>query len=818
MNESDPRTGVEEVLLEFISESREMLDEAEPKLIELGSTRIDQGRIDDETLSLIFRLFHSLKGGADYLQLNVIVEVTHRAETLLDLIRSGRCQMTTAHTGLLCRCCDLLRQVIDDVESTGTDSRYGAEGKELEQELNESVRAARAAFAPSDGSVPDVPDTPPARPVESRQCEQADERSEEMALSAVDLRNQFVQEADDTLKSIEDRLLSLEKHPEDLSALDETRRLMHSFKGNCGLMGYADMEHISHRIEEFFEAFEEGRVVPEPALVTCILNAVDILQQAVAEVSGSGRDSIASTEIILQLLDEILPSERTDSPPPRADRTAPSIEPTFTPNLPPSKPEVGEPRRPPVIEHASDSISPSSKPAPCENRRPTTAERAPESNSLDAGKVRRQDIRVDLTKLDALINLVGELVIAETLVTHNPDLEDHDFENFERAALHLNKITRDLQDVAMSVRMIPIAGVFRKMIRLVHDVSVKLGKRIDLHLVGEDTEVDKTVAELLSDPLVHIIRNAADHGIETPEERIAKGKPPNGRIDLEARHESGEVWVIIRDDGAGLNREKILAKARSCGLVPEGDSALGDEAVYNLVFSPGFSTANEVTDVSGRGVGMDVVKKNIEKLKGDIEIHSQPGVGTTFILRIPLTLAIIDGMLVRVGHTTYTIPILAIRESFQPAPEDITVLNDGQELVNIRGELLPVLRLHELHQRQPDHYELSEGLLVVIEAHGRAVSMFIDELIGQQQTVIKGLNPYIGDVRGVSGCSILGNGDVSLILDVTGLIELARTRGEEYSSAGIISFRGWKHCQRKSGSPQNDEVLEAQVHSEGSSS
>jgi two-component system chemotaxis sensor kinase CheA len=295
-----------------------------------------------------------------------------------------------------------------------------------------------------------------------------------------------------------------------------------------------------------------------------------------------------------------------------------------------------------------------------------------------------------------------------------------------------------------------------------------------LKLVGEDTEVDKTVIEHIGDPLVHIVRNAIDHGLESPEARREAGKPETGTVTIEARHEGGEVWIIISDDGRGLSREKILDKARSRGLVHGNGNDLRDEEVFKLVFEPGFSTAEKVTDISGRGVGMDVVKKNIEKLNGRVGVRSRPGQGSDFTLHIPLTLAIIDGMLVRVGDTQYAIPLLSIRESFRPTLRQITRRPDGQETVRVREEILPVLRLHEIFGKQPDTEDLCEGILVIVEADGEPVCLFVDELTGQQQTVIKGLSSYMGRVNGISGCTISGAGDVSLILDVGSLIRKAK--------------------------------------------
>lgn len=385
----------------------------------------------------------------------------------------------------------------------------------------------------------------------------------------------------------------------------------------------------------------------------------------------------------------------------------------------------------------------------------------------------RRDIRVDLDKLDALVNLVGELVIAEAMVTRNNDLADLELENFDRAAHHLRRIISDIQDVAMAVRMIPLSTTFRKMIRLVHDLSEKQEKNVRLELAGEETEVDKTVIELIADPLVHIVRNAVDHGIEKSAARLTAGKAETGVICIEARHEGGEVLILIEDDGRGLSREKLLAKGIERGQITGDGSDMSDSQVFQLIFEPGLSTAAAVTDISGRGVGMDVVKKNIEKLKGHVDIRSKPGEGTVIILRIPLTLAIMEGMLIRVGSARYTLPILAIRETFQPKPEQITVAMDGQELVKVRKEIIPVIRLHRIFKKKPDHLGLSEGILIVVEHNRRKVCILVDEILGQYQTVIKGLPDYLEATHGISGCTILGDGAVSLILDVVGIMNRA---------------------------------------------
>jgi two-component system chemotaxis sensor kinase CheA len=314
--------------------------------------------------------------------------------------------------------------------------------------------------------------------------------------------------------------------------------------------------------------------------------------------------------------------------------------------------------------------------------------------------------------------------------------------------------------------------------RLVHDLARKSNKKIDLVISGESIEVDKSVVENVIDPLTHLIRNAVDHGLEYPDERLQAGKPEIGVISLNAKHEEGNVMITIKDDGRGLNREKILATAKKRGMIEGNDSQLSDRQVTSLLFRPGFSTADKITEVSGRGVGMDVVQQNLKNIRGAVDIKSKPGEGTTVQLSIPLTLAIIDGMMIRVGSSLFIIPILSIRESFCPAVDSVTVTPDGNELVRIREYLFPVVRLHSVYGLRPDSDELDKGILVVVEAQGRNVCLFVDEIMGQQQTVIKGLSDYIAksrNVKGVSGCTILGDGNVCLILDVQALVEMDKS-------------------------------------------
>ena len=382
-------------------------------------------------------------------------------------------------------------------------------------------------------------------------------------------------------------------------------------------------------------------------------------------------------------------------------------------------------------------------------------------------------IRVSVGKVDNLVNLVGELVITQAMLAEtasNMDAVLH--EGLINGLGQLERNTRDLQESVMSVRMIPISLVFSRFQRVVRDSAIKLSKKVQLKIIGEGTELDKGLIEKISDPLTHLVRNSLDHGIELPDERIAKGKDPQGTITLRAAHQGGSIVIEVSDDGAGLSRERILAKAREKGM-PVGDS-VSDAEVWQIIFAPGFSTASVVTDVSGRGVGMDVVKKNIEGISGRIEIASTLGQGTSMTIRLPLTLAILDGLSIAVGDQIYIVPLGFISESLQPDPADIKEISGQGEVVHVRGEYLPLIALHKLFNIEPRITNPADGILVLLEAEGKKVALFVDELVGQHQVVIKSLETNYRKVPGVSGATIMGDGRVAMIIDVGALVKLAQ--------------------------------------------
>jgi two-component system chemotaxis sensor kinase CheA len=637
----------------------------------------------------------------------------------------------------------------------------------------------------------------------------------------------FVEEALELCEDAEAALLSMEKKWDPESA-GQAFRAFHSIKGNAGFFGYGDLEKLNHLAENVLDRIRNREKNCDPVTMSALLKVIDAVRNKVNDVACGGAGEIPDLARLCESLENLAQDEdrpvegsvqtsslarlleqlRTEQPRtgiPRPD-LARQLETPAMDALPADRMPLGMATAAPfdrVRARGSVTITgeapeddqenlPATAGLPQEDPGAKTLEPEPRGNwaaaQLDAAPGAAKSappalqassagsvgpgavIRVDIDKLDKMLDLVGELVIAESMVANNQSANAHKDDKFSKAVLQLDKISLEIQEVAMSMRMIPLAGVFRKMVRLVRDLSNKANKQVDLSIIGEETEVDKTLIEQISDPLVHLIRNAVDHGIEPAAERTRAGKSETGKITIEAKHSAGEVWITIEDDGKGLDREKILRKGVEKGLIRSEDRDMKDEEVWRLIFEPGFSTAEQVSNISGRGVGMDVVRQNIEKLRGKVDIRTRAGVGTMFAVRIPLTLAIIEGMVVRVGANRYTIPISSIKESFRPGPDQITRTPDGLEIVRIRGELQPVLRLHELYRVEPRHYHLNEGILIMVDSSDNKCCMFVDELLGQQQIVIKGLPGYLNHIKGISGCAILGDGEVSLILDIADMV------------------------------------------------
>ena len=835
-----------ELIEGFVAESKEALDSINPLFVEVVENLNEGHEVDVEALNGIFRLFHTMKGSAGFLNLNVLVEVNHEAETLLDICRKEPHLLQVEYVEIMLSACDVIMQLVDAIDENGTDEGCIDTTSILASLKESQAKMSNGEVSPTNSGTSEASASSSDKLTGNELT--GDEFTLDFALLSPEILEKFVQEGLDLLDTSESDILAFSKDKSDSSILNSAFRNIHTFKGNCGFMSFGDMQKLSHGLEAILEGLIDGGTSAEEETVNTILSSIDTLREGLIGLMQGRKGEIDELEIILNLLDNLKPLENThiDSPiassvivpKPKASNSILLVE-----DDPSTQKLIGK-----ILtkqeydcipcDNAEDAINVLNsdlnvdvcisditlpgmsgeefishvnarhhnipvialsgnkdrellkklmklevygfvdKPIEKDELLTVVANAighhvrkqfqngnsASETKSSPKSKA-RHDIRVDLNKLDTLIDLVGELIIAEAMVTRHPDLEGLESQGLERASHRLHLITNELQDIAMAVRMVPVSATFKKMMRLVHDMSNKIGKPLKLLIKGEETEVDKAVVDMIADPLVHMIRNSADHGIESPEKREAAGKKKQGVITLEAMQKASEVLIIISDDGQGLNREKILEKSKANGLIPDDGENLSDDEAYQLIFEPGFSTAQAVTDISGRGVGMDVVKKNIEKIKGRIEIKNNPGKGCAFIIHIPLTLATIEGMLIKVGKTKYTVPISDIRESLRPEMSQITVRPDGQEFVKIRESLLPVFRLHKLHNIQPEHHDLDQGILMVLDLLQGPICLFVDEILHQVQTVIKHLSGYMGDVKGISGCNILGNGEVALILD-----------------------------------------------------
>lgn len=558
-----------------------------------------------------------------------------------------------------------------------------------------------------------------------------------------ELIGDFILESRDHLTQVEIQIMTLEKEPENSEAINTVFRAFHTIKGLAGFMDLNDIREVAHETEALLDLARNQKLRITSAVADVVLAATDFLKIWLNRVEATLAGSDAGPEPEKRaLLDRI---RRGALPEPDvAVGVAGAQEPAGT-----TEADLPERR----TTAASEWTGP--------ERRSSDGDRR-----AQGGETR--SVKVDTTKLDFLVDMAGEMVIAQSMVRHHPELAALRSPAVLRSLAQLARITGDLQKTAMSMRMVPIGGLFQKMSRLVRDLARKTGKQAEMEAIGGETELDRNVVEELADPLMHMVRNAADHGLEPPEERRAAGKDPIGRIRLRASHQAGHIVIEIADDGRGLIREKILEKARRTGLVEDGAS-LSDSEVFNFIFHPGFSTAEKVTDVSGRGVGMDVVKKQIQKLRGRVDIESVPGKGSSFFLRLPLTLAMIDGLVVGVGRERYVLPIFSVREMLRPSAEMVFTVENHQEMALVRNSLLPVVRLYRRFGVAPRSELATESLLIVAEAAGKSFCLMVDELIGKQEVVIKSLGETLKDIPGVAGGAILGDGRVGLILDLEGI-------------------------------------------------
>ncbi|EIQ00381.1 chemotaxis protein histidine kinase-like protein [Opitutaceae bacterium TAV1] len=556
-----------------------------------------------------------------------------------------------------------------------------------------------------------------------------------------ELLSEFHAEALDHLLQIEAALLTLDTTPGDRDALDSLFRSFHTLKGVSGFLHLAPMHTLTHEVESLLDRARTGKLRLTPEIITEILRSRDAVQAMVGQITAALEDGREPGEAVRvsHLIDAV---RRLAAGGDRPDADTPPA------------PEPAE-QRPPANDPAASS--------------PAASGNAQANGSGGAnGAAVASTVRVNTEKLDSLMDVVGELVIVQSQLQESSRGPGGDGSPLARNLAQLGRITKDLQHTAMALRMVPIKPMFQRIGRLVRDLSRECDKRVQFVTAGEDTEIDRSVVEEIVDPLVHMVRNAIDHGLEPAAERAAAGKDEAGRLSLKAFHEGSHLVIELADDGRGIDPEKVLAKARRQGLVGESES-LAREKIIDLIFLPGFSTAEKVSAVSGRGVGMDVVRRNIEKLGGQIQIVSEVGGGSRFAIRLPLTTAIIDGLLVRVGEDHFILPSLAVQMALRPARAALATIQGQGEVLDHRGKILPLHRLHRRFAIRDAVEDPAAGIVVILEDAGRARALLVDELVNKQEVVVKNLGSFLQNLPGVAGGAILGDGNIALILDPASL-------------------------------------------------
>lgn len=608
-----------------------------------------------------------------------------------------------------------------------------------------------------------APETPPeeAGLDETTPSEPAEPSAEE-AFNPEDaeLLAGFVAEALEHLESIEVNALVLEDAPEDQEALNAVFRPFHTIKGVSGFLNLREINELAHALENLLDQARAGRLLIESEAIDVVLAGVDMLRQMINESQNASQEQRArrsfDTSDLHMRLAEVLSAAPEENEPKKP--------------LGEILVEKGLVKKESVDKALSQQQKGSSQPigellvkqGSAEPTQVVEGLRTQRAMAQTAKGLPVQEVKVDTKKLDNLLDMVGELVIAQSMVQSNPNVTEIQDRKFHTDLAQLVRITTDLQKTTTAMRMVPIKQTFQKMVRVVRDTAKKAKKKAQLNLEGAGTEIDRNMVEKFHDPLMHMVRNSVDHGLETPEERSAAGKPEEGEVVLAAYHKGGSVCIEIRDDGRGLDREKILDKAKERGLVEDGEG-LSDEEIYRFMFLPGFSTAKQVTEISGRGVGLDVVQKVINDLRGKVEIKSTLGQGTIFTIALPLTLAIIDGMVVRVGPERFILPTVAVVESLRPRKEDYFTVQGKGEMIRIRGKLVPLLRLHEVVNLKAEQENPWDALVVVVEHHNTQRCLLVDRLVGRQEVVIKTLGEGLKNIRVVAGGAIMGDGRVGLI-------------------------------------------------------
>lgn len=804
--------GMEGMIDAYIFEATSLLERLDQILMATESN----SSFGEEDINEIFRIMHTIKGSSAMMGLDNMSKLAHAVEDMFFIIREEHPVIANIESlyDLVFKASDLLKAEIDLIqedEYTPTDFTELMGNIEAYAAALKNGEAAQAAPAPAPAPAAAQPaaSAAPAEaaPVETRKVSTLttvkvffDDDCKMENLRALIIVNK-----------IQDECVTLKYEPADIETNPETAKAIVENGFIIHFKSASNDDNILKLIEESlnvksYEVLEYGsdagaeipvselttvKVTFEPdckmenlralMAVNNIRGMCDTLafEPSDIEENSATADVIAKDGFLIHFkssssTDEVI-AKITESPSVlKCDLISEAVAPSAAPVAAAPAAPAAAPTQPAPKTEAPKAAAPAAAPAPKPAAKP--AENKPSAPAAGTGTKGKQSlISVNLNKLDQLLDIVGEIVITEAMVTSNPDLKGLQLDNFQKAARQLRKLTDELQDSVMSIRMIPLSGAFNKMTRIVRDMKIKLNKDVDLIFEGEDTEVDKSIIDSLNDPLMHMVRNSMDHGIEeTADERIAAGKDPKGKITLAAYSSSGEVIITVSDDGYGINTEKVLAKAKKNGLLTKPDNEYSDKEIFNMIMLPGFSTNEQVTEYSGRGVGMDVVKKGIEKIGGTVSVDSKEGFGTTFIIKIPLSLAIVDGMEVSVGKSIFTIPINSIKESFKLKENQLIKDTTGREMIMIRGQCYPLIRLYELYELETEVTDVYSGIIILVENEGRSACLMADELMGEQQVVVKPFSPMLNNFNvkqnGMAGCTILGDGSITIILDVGNII------------------------------------------------
>lgn len=727
---------------EFIRNASEAVDEIESRVLSLSKGC-------SGSPGSVLRILHTIKGEAGIIGVSNLGALAHGLEGFLERAGDGDGGLCEETESLVLESLDIFRGILNTMKFD-PDAALSRDVSGLLEKMG-SARPEGPGPEQDAGFSPSVPEL---------DLEDGGE-----------IINEFINEArDEHLERAERSLLNIESSPGSREDMDNLFRAFHTLKGLASFLGLEDIRLLAHETETLMDLVRKDRLKMREEISEAVFNSIDGMRKLLGllgeQVRSGGRlqGPYYDAGPVISALVRLASGTETAPPPPAGPRLG---EIMVSQNLVTDE----------DVESALEKQS-SGGPGKRIGEVLVESEAATQSQVDRALRIQKEggavqdSLRITLDKLDHLIETAGELAITGSLVAENPLVKGTGERRLSKDVERLGLNIRDIQNTAMSMRLVPIRPVFRKMVRLARDLSKKSGKKVDVNLYGEDTELDKKIIELIGDPLMHMVRNSVDHGIEPQDERASAGKPRNGRVQLSASHRGGKILVELEDDGRGLDEEKILAKARSRGLVGEGE-APDSLRIQNMIFEPGFSTAEQVTDVSGRGVGMDVVKRNIEQLRGSIEVSSRPGEGTRFSVSLPLTMAVIEGIVLAVGEERYIAPIYSISEFIRLGPEDISTVEGRGEMIINHGGMCPLVRLDRLFEVRSGLAAAGGGTGCMADSENGRFCLMVDDVLGQHQVVLKNLGSGLERIKGISGGAILGNGRVGLILDMNGIASVS---------------------------------------------